>query len=200
MMSRGIICPLVPWRKPVSIECEISVLISITSPRLAVLRHVDEGARRHGCRSSRQAASVTTTSCVSDQNVPSRQLGDRHDLLRVGEADARRDARLAGARPEPDADHVRLRVLLVEDVDRLDVIVRRHRAVRPSRSSARCCRSRPAAAGRASPCPCCTVGFADHVADRGFHLPAARARRQRRRRKRPPPARRAADAQHVSPA
>src|ERR1043165_8467375 len=41
----------------------------LAAPRL--LRHVDEGARAHGCRSSRQAASVTTTSCVSDQNVPS---------------------------------------------------------------------------------------------------------------------------------
>ena len=35
MMSRGISRPLVPWRKPVSITCEISVLISITSPRFA---------------------------------------------------------------------------------------------------------------------------------------------------------------------
>src|SRR5947207_15040431 len=36
MMSRGIICPLVLWRKPVSMMCEISVLISITSPRFAL--------------------------------------------------------------------------------------------------------------------------------------------------------------------
>jgi hypothetical protein len=33
MMSRGTIWPTLSWRKPVSMMCEISVLIWMTSPR-----------------------------------------------------------------------------------------------------------------------------------------------------------------------
>src|SRR5262249_16125781 len=36
MMSRGIALPMLSWRKPVSISCEISVLIAMISPFLAV--------------------------------------------------------------------------------------------------------------------------------------------------------------------
>src|ERR1035437_8836924 len=36
MMLRGMGTPMVEWRNPVSISCEISVLIAMTSPRLAL--------------------------------------------------------------------------------------------------------------------------------------------------------------------
>src|SRR6516162_5402444 len=55
--------------------------------------------------------------------------GDRHDLLRVGEANPRRNYRLAGSRPEMERSDVGLRVLLVEDVDGGDVIGPADRAV-----------------------------------------------------------------------
>ena len=47
----------------------------------------------------------------------------------VGEPDADLDARPSGARPEVEQGDVRLRVLLVEDGDRLDVIGGAHRAL-----------------------------------------------------------------------
>src|SRR4029450_1064431 len=97
MMLRGTGTPVVEWRNPVSISCEINVLIAITSRRgdaggrvakpglhfvrdqrldrdnLAALglgRNVEECAR-HQMISSRQAPRVMTTSIVSDQNEPS---------------------------------------------------------------------------------------------------------------------------------
>ena len=70
MMSRGMAAPVLEWRNPVSISCEISVLISMTSPRLGLGRHFDQGAG-HQSGSSRQAPSVMTTSTLSDQNEPS---------------------------------------------------------------------------------------------------------------------------------
>ena len=45
------------------------------------------------------------------------QLGDRDNVLVVGEPNARRDRGAAGARPELEVDDVRLRIFLVEDVD-----------------------------------------------------------------------------------
>ena len=82
-----------------------------------------------GVTSSRQAASVTITSALSDQNEPSLSSAMATIFCVVGEPDAGRDAGAAGAGPEMDAHHVGLRVLLVEDVDGLDVVGRRHRAV-----------------------------------------------------------------------
>src|SRR6516225_6554405 len=55
--------------------------------------------------------------------------GDRHDLLRVGKANARRHRRLAGAWSEMKSRNIGLRVLLVEDVNALDVIGLGHRAL-----------------------------------------------------------------------
>ncbi len=57
------------------------------------------------------------------------ELGDRGHRLGVGEADARRYAGAPRARAELHAEHVRQRVLLVEHMDGLDVVLRRHRAV-----------------------------------------------------------------------
>ena len=80
-------------------------------------------------RSSTQAAIVTMTSTSSDQNEPSLSLGDRDDALGIGEPHARGYPGLAGARPKPDADDIRLRILFVEDVNGPDEIVGRHRAL-----------------------------------------------------------------------
>ena len=68
MMLRGMMRPLVPGRKPVSIGCMISALISTISPFLAVL-----GALTRTLvivMSSMQAASVTITSALALQNSP----------------------------------------------------------------------------------------------------------------------------------
>ena len=115
---------------------------------LGVLRHIDQGAWP-SVMSSRQAAerddhvgAVRPERAVAD-------LGDGDDLLRIGKPDAGAISGLAGARPELDAEDMRLRVLLVEDVDRLDVVGFASSGSRPTPSAARCCRSRPAAAGRA---------------------------------------------------
>ena len=72
---------------------------------------------------------VTITSALSDQNEPSLSLGDGHDLLRIGEPDAGRDARPCRRAARAGTDDMRLRVLLVEDVDRLDVVGLGHRAL-----------------------------------------------------------------------
>src|SRR5215467_5397451 len=55
--------------------------------------------------------------------------GDRDDPLRVGEANAGRDGSLAGARAEVKCRDIRLRVLLVEDVNALDMVGLGHRAL-----------------------------------------------------------------------
>src|SRR6267154_148062 len=114
MMSRGISSPVCVRRKPVSIECAASVLISMISPRFA------------------RAGTVTTARAILDQAFletggerdhdlgavgPERavgELGDREHALCVGEAYARRQARAPRARAEMDAHHVGQRVLLGE--------------------------------------------------------------------------------------
>src|SRR5258708_55854 len=93
MMSRGMSRPLVPWRKPDSITWLISVLISTTCPRFAFFGTLMRarlmanpswqilqagGERNHDLLRVGPAAAV-------------RHLGDRGELLRRREADARRD-------------------------------------------------------------------------------------------------------------
>src|SRR6516165_10948574 len=56
------------------------------------------------------------------------EAGDRDNLLAVGKPDAGRDLRAAGPGAEIEIAYVRLRVLLVEDVDALHIIILRHRA------------------------------------------------------------------------
>ena len=105
----------------------------------------------------RRPPSVTITSTLSDQNVPSLSSRDRDDLSASRRGGCACDHRPAGARAELETPHVGLRVLLVEDVDGLDVIGSRHRAVDRYASAAPYCRSRPSAADRASPCRRATV-------------------------------------------
>src|SRR5262245_42535763 len=56
-------------------------------------------------------------------------MRDGDDALRIGETDARGHAGTAATRSETKIGNEGLRVLLVEDVNALDVILRRHRAV-----------------------------------------------------------------------
>jgi len=79
--------------------CDISVLISMISPRFA----------RFGTL------------------ISAGQPRDGDDLLTVGQADAGRNLGAAGVRAEVEIADIRLRVLLVEDVDALDVIIGSHR-------------------------------------------------------------------------
>src|SRR5271165_1856811 len=57
------------------------------------------------------------------------EAGDRHDLLRIGEPNARRYHCFAGAQTQIERRDIGLRVLLVEDVDAGDVIGLAHRAI-----------------------------------------------------------------------
>src|SRR5579883_2000255 len=125
MMSRGIGAPVSSRRYPVSITCEISVLISMIWPRLAL----------GGTLMRVRAMSVVLQAGRDgddhfDGVGPQRavaQLRDGDDILRIRKTDAGRERRLAGARAEMHRDNVGLRILLVEDVDRLHVIRLRHR-------------------------------------------------------------------------
>ena len=99
----------------------------MTWPRLRLGRNVDEGAGHQ--LYSRQAAMVTITSTVSDHSEPSLISAMATTFCESASRMRVENGGLAGARTEMNRDDVRLRVLLVEDVDRLDVIRLGHRAV-----------------------------------------------------------------------
>ena len=91
--------PTLPWRKPVSITCEISVLISMTSPRLAlggtlmrVRRPSDQVLEAGGDRDD-DVGLVRPERAVAHSPM-------RDHRLRVGEPDAGLQLGLAGARTE----------------------------------------------------------------------------------------------------
>src|SRR6266699_6605312 len=120
MMSRGISSPSWVRRKPVSIACAASVLISMISPRFAcagtltMARAIlDQAFFETGRERHHHLRAVGPERAVGE-------LGDCDHGLRVGKAHARRYTRTSRARSEMDAHHVRQRVLLGEDVDRLD--------------------------------------------------------------------------------
>src|SRR5215213_2146809 len=127
MMSRGTAFPDSSWRYPVSITCCIKVLISMMSPRWAL------GGTLINARAM---ISALHAGGEGDDHFhaagPQRavaQLGDSDDFLGVGEADAGCGGGAAGTRAEMEYGHMRLRVLLVEDMHRLDVIGFGHRAL-----------------------------------------------------------------------
>src|SRR5713101_6842659 len=120
MMSRGISSPSWVRRNPVSIGCAASVLISMISPRFAcagtltMARAIlDQAFLETGRERDDDLGAVGPERAVGE-------LGDREHGLGVGEAHAGRQARAPRARAEMGAHHVRQRVLLGEDVDRLD--------------------------------------------------------------------------------
>src|SRR2546430_13058317 len=98
MMSRGTALPVLSGRKPVSILCEISVLISMMSPRLAFA-----GALMR----ARAMVRLPRDRGKRDDNLrlagPERAVAhflQGNDLLRIPYADARRQRRPSGARPQ----------------------------------------------------------------------------------------------------
>src|SRR5437868_5289901 len=128
MMSRGMALPTLSRRNPVSMTWLIRVLISITSPFLALA-----GATMRVCGTG-LSSGVVETGGLGDDDVgaarPERAVahaGDSRYALRAGEPDARLYSRRTGARPEMEAHHVGNRVPLGEDKDGLDVIGGAHR-------------------------------------------------------------------------
>src|SRR5262249_62367188 len=97
MISRGIRAPSWLRRYPVSIGCEISVLISMTSPRRARGGTLTNAFATLGVLQARRQGHDDVGAIGPERAVG--QLADRDDRLRVGEADSRRDARAPDARP-----------------------------------------------------------------------------------------------------
>src|SRR6516164_5647769 len=128
MMSRGIAAPLLSRRYPVSIGCWIKVLTSMMSPRLARCgklintRAIGSSLLRAGGQGHDDVGTVRAEAAIGE-------AGDRDKALRVGKADAGGDISLAGPRTEIECRNIGLRVFLVEDVDALDVVGLRHRAL-----------------------------------------------------------------------
>src|SRR5437868_7427541 len=95
MRSRGIVPPFLSSRYPVSIGCAISVLISTISPRFARCgifirtRAILVSLLGAGRQGHDDIGTVGPEAAV-------REPGDRHQPLRVGKANAGRDA------PGPD--------------------------------------------------------------------------------------------------
>src|SRR5216117_575679 len=100
MMSRGISSPNCVRRKPVSIACAASVLISMISPRFArggaltMARAIlDQAFLETGRERHHDLGAVGPERAVGE-------LGDRDHGLRIGKAHARRYARTSRARSE----------------------------------------------------------------------------------------------------
>src|SRR6185436_15689312 len=98
MMSRGIGAPSWVRRYPVSIGCETSVLISMTSPRRAragTLIRALAMARSLQLLETRREGHDDVRALGPEGAVA--HLADRDDGLRVGQAHAGRHARSPGA-------------------------------------------------------------------------------------------------------
>src|SRR6185436_7677039 len=129
MMSRGMALPTLSRRKPVSMTWLIKVLISTTSPFLALAGTTIRVA------GTRPSSGVVQARGLGDDDVgtagPQRPVahpGHGSDALRAREADAGLHARGSRARTQVEAHHVRDRIPLGEDVDGLDVVGGGHRA------------------------------------------------------------------------
>src|SRR5262249_19782073 len=85
-----------------------------------VARDIDESARHSKVLHASRDGDDHIDAGGPERSV--RELRDGDHLLGVGESDAGRDARLAGARREMKIGDVGLRVLLVEQEDGLDVV------------------------------------------------------------------------------
>src|SRR5215472_9666402 len=129
MMSRGMGLPKLSWRKPVSMTWLIKVLISITSPLLALAG-----------TTIRVAGMVASSSAVEasrlgyDDIGPTRpertvaHLGDDGDPLRGSEPNRGPHARRPRSRAEVEAHNIGNGVLLGENVNHLDMVGGAHRA------------------------------------------------------------------------
>src|SRR3984893_5629772 len=135
MISRGMGLPLSSLRKPVSMTCEISVLIWMMSPFLASL-----GTRRRGFSAmmscpvlfvvfSAAAAHRDLDHFAVGVKFSRRGLGDHSDGAGAAEADAGRGFGAAGHRRQMKSDDTGIGIGIADDADLADVILRRHRAV-----------------------------------------------------------------------
>src|SRR5262249_12576545 len=112
MMKRGTGLPSLSLRWPVSITCEMSVLISITSPTLA-----RSGSLTRGLVMPRPPARLAAATTDGDLHQAPRQqelavahLRQADHVLGPGEAHAAGHRRPARKRREAEGGHVRLRV------------------------------------------------------------------------------------------
>src|SRR5215471_4980291 len=123
MMSRGMGLPKLSWRKPVSMTWLIKVLISITSPFLAL---AGTTIRVAGMLASSSA--VEASRLGHDDIGPARpettvaHLGDDGDPLCRSEPYRGLHARHPRSRTEVEAHNIGNGVLLREDVKHLDVV------------------------------------------------------------------------------
>src|SRR5580704_733252 len=135
MISRGIGLPFSSLRKPVSIGCDISVLIWMMSPFFASL-----GMRRRGFSammfcpvlfvgSAAAAAHRDLDHFALGVKLAGRGLGQHGDGAGATQADAGRGFSAPGHRRQMKSDNARIGIGIADDADLADVIVRRHRAV-----------------------------------------------------------------------
>src|SRR6266516_5525708 len=135
MMSRGKISPVVLRRKPLSMTCDISVLMAITSPRLALAGTLISARAITSPRG--HAPSVMRTLTRSDQNEPS----DNSAIATTVCVSASRMRVDTFARPTRGTSCMLITFgcgfLFGEDVDRLDVVGFGHRAIDRDRTGNR---------------------------------------------------------------
>src|SRR5262245_41515469 len=130
MMLRGMVLPSGSLRWPVSMTWEIRVLTSMTSPTLALSGSLTRGFDI--LPSPRLAAATADRhldGALGHQEPAVAQLGNGDDILGPLQTHAAGHHRLARLRREPEGGHTRLRIGCGDDVDGLDVVFVRHRAV-----------------------------------------------------------------------
>src|SRR5580700_9449454 len=135
MISRGIGLPASSLRNPVSMTCDISVLIWMMSPFLASL-----GTRRRGFSAMMfcPVLFVVSAAAAADRDLDhfafgiklaGRGLGQHGDGAGAAEADAGRGFGAPGHRRQMKSDDAGIRIGIADDADLADVIVRRHRTL-----------------------------------------------------------------------
>src|SRR5262245_47968419 len=110
MMLRGTTAPSAPRRWPVSITWEISVLISMISPTLALSGSLMRGLVIVGPQLAAAAADRHLDGALGHQEPAVAQLGDADHILRAGKPHAARHGRLARQGRQPEHGHAGLRV------------------------------------------------------------------------------------------
>src|SRR5215470_13068138 len=131
MMLRGMGLPSASLRCPVSITCEISVLISMTSPTLvlsgSLMRAFAMGSLPLWLATATADRHLDVALAHQEAAIP--QLGDREHVLSSRQPHAACHHGLAGEGRKMECRHPRLRVGRGDDVDRADVVGLRHGAV-----------------------------------------------------------------------
>src|SRR5580704_6195804 len=138
MISRGIGLPASSLRKPVSIGCDISVLIWMMSPFLASL-----GTRRRGFSAMMFLSGLVcclfvSAAAAADRDLDhfalgiklaGRGLGQHRDGAGAAEPDAGCGFGAPRRRRQMKSDNAGIGIGIADDADLADIVVRRHRAV-----------------------------------------------------------------------